>query len=496
MNSAFKSVLTLIASATLVACGGGDSEPAATGGAGNGGGGGANGQAVSGLLVVPQSATASGSSALRRQALSAGRTAALAFPGCPDVPDGYQPLATVSIEFKDTTGAVLQTLTTDACGAFSGNVPTTATVATAQPAAGSPITQPVSSLITVAGAPANIVSTLPTGASYVISVVQDLGAAKVAMTVSDSITGKAVLGLTAADFAFDVASVPVALSTLTYGSSQAQANASVSMVLDSSGSMSLLVGATGKSRYQVAALAAHELLNGLKSGADEANVTLFSSSIFPINDATLATLSWADSTGAPIPDYTFSATGKTQTMAALRPVVDAYNPSSKIYSFNANNPVADAAHPDTGNRRILNSYPYSGSTAFYDGTISGINSLAGALNPRKIVVSMTDGQENSSLSTLADVVSAAKAQGVPVFTVAFGAASDVDEVGMQAIADQTGGQYKRVEGLDLAGLFQGIQTGIRFQYVATLAATQTSGSVLTITLNRGTTPVVRTLTVQ
>ena len=85
---------------------------------------------------------------------------------------------------------------------------------------------------------------------------------------------------------------------------------------------------------------------------------------------------------------------------------------------------------------------------------------------------------------------------MPVFTVAFGAASQVDEVDMQAIADQTGGQYKRVEGLDLAGLFQGIQTGIRFQYVATLGAVQASGTVLTITLNRGATPVTRTLTIQ
>jgi von Willebrand factor type A domain len=305
-----------------------------------------------------------------------------------------------------------------------------------------------------------------------------------------------VLGLTAADFGFAAAAAPVGLASLSYGSSQAQGSASVSVVLDSSSSMGALVGTTGKSRYQVAALAAHELLNGLQTGADEANVTIFSSRIFPMNDTTLAALNWVDTAGLAIPDYTFSATGKTQTIAALRPVIDAYNPRSQIYRSNATSTTADAVHPDTGNRRISSSYPYSGATAFYDGTITGINALTGALNPRKIVVSMTDGQENASVATLPTVISTAKAQNVPVFTVAFGAASQVDEADMQAIADQTGGQYRRVEGLDLAGLFQGIQTGIRFQYVATLGAVQASGTVLTITLTRGGTPVTRTITIQ
>ena len=491
MNRAFKGALTLTCGAALLACGGG--------GGGSGGGGSTTDPSVKGILVVPQSVTASSSNAMKRAAAAADgdRARIAAFPGCPEVPDGYQPLAAVAVEFKDSAGAVVATINTDTCGAFSGTVPAAATVATAQPgAAGSPITQPVSSLITVAGAPAAVVSILPAGATHVISVVQDLGAAKIAMTVSDSLTGKAVLGLTAADFSFAAAAAPVGLASLSYGSSQAQGNASVSVVLDSSSSMSALVGTTGKSRYQVAALAAHELLNGLKTGADELNVTIFSSRIYPMNDATLAALSWTDTAGVAIPDYTFSATGKTQSVAAMRPIIDAYNPRSQIYRSNATNATADAVHPDTGNRRIASSYPYSGATAFYDGTITGINSLTGALNPRKIVVSMTDGQENASAATLPTVIATAKAQNVPVFTVAFGSATQVDEVDMQAIADQTGGQYKRVEGLDLAGLFQGIQTGIRFQYVAALAAAQTSGTVLTITLTRGGAPVTRSLTIK
>lgn len=495
MKNAVLSTLALACAATLVACGGGDDS-------GSSGGGStpppAGGQSVNGRLVVPMSITTSAAAAARRAGWAGedGRAQPLAYPGCPDVPDGYAPLASVAIQFANAAGTVLSTLTTDACGAFTGNVDSAATVANAAPTGGAPISQPVSSLITVAGTPAPIVSTLPTGAAYVISVVQNLGAGRVAMTISDSLTGKAVLGLTSADFAFAVANAPLTLSSLSYGASQAQGSASVSIVLDSSSSMDSLVGTTGKSRYQVAALAAHELLNGLTSGSDEANITVFSSRIYAMNNATLALLNWVDTAGVAIPDYTFSDTGRTQDIAALRPVVDAYNPHSQIYRSNATATNTDPVHAATGNRRISSGYQYSGATAFYDGTIAGVNMLSSAVNARKIVVSMTDGQENSSTSTLANVVATARASGIPVFTVAFGSASQVDGASMQSIADQTGGQYRRVEGTDLAGLFQGIQTGIRFQYVAALASAPATGSVLTITLNRGATPVTRTLTIQ
>jgi hypothetical protein len=493
----FKGSFTLICTAALVACGGGGSG-GATDGTSNGGGSSPTAQSVHGMLVAPLPISATSESVMERAASnSAGqRLRPLAYPGCPDVPDGYQPLASLAIQFLDSTDAVLSTLTTDNCGNFSGTVSADATVATARPATAAPITQPVSSLISVAGAPAPVLSTLPTGAQYVIGVVQDLGNSRIALTISDSQTGKAVLGLTPADFSFSVASAPVGLSSLSYGSSQAQGNASVSIVLDSSSSMSTPVGTTGRSRYQVAALAAHELLNGLRSGADEASVTLFSSSIYTMNDATLALQNWVDPSGATLPDYTFSATGRTQSIAALRPVIDSYNPDSQIYRSNGTGTGTDPVHPDTGNLRLSGSYRYSGVTAFYDGTIAGVNLLSSALNPRKIVVSMTDGQENASRARLADVVAAAQAQGIPVFTVAFGTATQVDEADMQAIADQTGGQYRRVEGIDLTGLFQGIQTGIRFQYVATLAAAPTSGTVMTISLTRGATPITRTLTIQ
>lgn len=487
MTLGLKTAWTATFAAALVACGGGGEDapisPAPSTAT----------VAVRGAMVKPVSVTASAVTALNKADASFKETR-LQSLACPDVPDGYDPIISTPVEFRDAAGAVLSTLTTDSCGAFTGNVATGATVAVATPTGVAPIRQPIASLIVTAGSTTpTLVSALPTGASYVISVVQDTGNGRLAMTVSDSLSGKAVLGLTAADFAFSLGANPLALTSLSYGASLAQSNASVSVVLDSSSSMSTGVGTTGRSRYQVAAIAGHELLNGLTTGSDEINMTLFASRIFPMNDFTLASLSWTDLAGVITPAYTFSTTGTTRTVAALRPLVDAYNPQSAIYRRNT---TGDAVHPDTGTRRIGSSYAFGGNTAFYDGTLQGITNLSTAVNPRKIVVAMTDGQENASRSTLEQVIQAAITQGVPLFTVAFGSASSVNEANMQAMADRTGGQYRRVEGIDLAGLFQGIQTGIRFQYLAALGSTPVSGSVVTITLSRGAVPVVRTVTIR
>jgi hypothetical protein len=80
--------------------------------------------------------------------------------------------------------------------------------------------------------------------------------------------------------------------------------------------------------------------------------------------------------------------------------------------------------------------------------------------------------------------------------VGFGQAGSVDDATMQNVATQTGGQYKLVAGTDLTGLFQSIQTGITYQYLARLSATPASGSTVSITVTpAGMTPVSRSLTI-
>lgn len=468
---------TLLCTATLLsltACGGG-------------GGGGTSDdpgttQSVRGVLVQPQSTTAASSVIVA----SRGVRESAASAACPDVPDGYQPLANVTVNFLDDAATLLGSLTTDACGSFSGNVPSGATQVSATPTGFSTIEQPLS---TFSSATPAVVSALPTGAELVISVLQDLGSGKLALTVSDSLTGKSVLGLGAEHFTFAAggsATTPVGVD---YGASTAQA-ASVAMVLDGSGSMGAMVGTTGKTRNQLASLAAHELLNGLSNGSDEAGVVLFGSGVTTVNDATLATLNWLDDAGNAAAPYTFSATGMTSTIPSLRTIADLYNTSSSIYLYRT-----DPVHPDTAPLH-LRYPPFGGATSYFDATAAGLTLLSTARNPRRIVVALTDGQDNSSSASLDQVVAQATAAGTPLYTVGFGSSTEVNETEMQAMADATGGEYKRVEGADLTGLFQSIQTGIRFQYVAGFASAFASGTVVGTTITAYGKTVSRELTVR
>lgn len=412
---------------------------------------------------------------------------------CPEVPDGYQPLAATSIRFEDTSGQSVASLATDTCGRFSGFIPEQAVQAVAQPAGAQPIAQPVSSL--AQGSTPVVISSLPTGASYVISVLQHLGGDQLALSVTDSLTGKSVLGLTSADVSVSVAGSGVGVDGVSYGSSQTSSAASVAMVLDRSGSMGTTVTGTNKTQQQIAALAAHALLDGFRSGVDEAGVVMFGSSEKIINDTVLSALNWVTPDGQARNPYTFSTTGLTSSMPSLRPVVDLYNSRSKIYRSNRTSTLADEVHPDTGDWRVSSSSSAlpSGATAFYDATSAGLSLLDGARHPRRLVVAMTDGQNNSSTKTLPIVVAEARAKGIPVYAVAVGKATDVDEADLQSLAQQTGGDYRRVEGTDLTGAFQGIQTGIRFQYLTDLASAPISGQTVVVSVSRGGLKVSRSL---
>lgn len=424
-----------------------------------------------------------------------GNVAPLATSSCASVPDGYLPLSGVSISFMDNTGSVLTTLQTDACGNFQGSVPDGVVSVSATPSGGKTIQQPVSTF--QATSPA-VISALPSAAQLIISVMQDLGNGLVALTVTDSVTGKPVLGLSQSNFSFKLNNNALNSTSVTYGASTAQ-KASVSVVLDASGSMDSLVGTTKKTRTQLASYATHILLDGLASGGNEAGIVIFDSKVTTLNNASLATTAfkWANNSGtASANPYTVSSSGMTDQISLLRPLADLYNEYSTIYYSNRNSTSADAVHASTGTLRLLGSYYWGGGTAFYNGLSAGVTQIKAGSNPRKIVVAMTDGQDTSSSKSKTTVIQEARTAGVPLYTIGFGSASEVDETSMQDIAQQTGGEYKRVEGTDLTGLFQSVQIGIRFQYVSQFSGTLQSGATLSATVTAGSDTVTRQLTLQ
>lgn len=103
-----------------------------------------------------------------------------------------------------------------------------------------------------------------------------------------------------------------------------------------------------------------------------------------------------------------------------------------------------------------------GTTNLWDAGVDSADYLAAVTGSNKMALLLTDGADNSSTSTPADVISAAQTGGVKVYTVGLG--SYVDAQDLIDIASQTGGTYAQVQNAsDLSGLFDSI-------FNATLAA--------------------------
>ncbi|MCZ7557353.1 MAG: VWA domain-containing protein [Bacteroidia bacterium] len=82
----------------------------------------------------------------------------------------------------------------------------------------------------------------------------------------------------------------------------------------------------------------------------------------------------------------------------------------------------------------------SGATAVWDGAYAGLTEVAqNGVNPKRAVVLLTDGGDNSSTSSPASVIAKANQSGIRVFTVGLG--TSINESELKLIAQLTGGLY-------------------------------------------------------
>jgi len=260
--------------------------------------------------------------------------------------------------------------------------------------------------------------------------------------------------------------------------------------MDASGSMFFPVinpnDSTTFTQYELAALSAHEFLDQ-KSPSDEVSITIFDGQINAIDDASIADLfDINDSNAMPI-TYTFSPDGFTTDSNQLRFIVDAYTPSSQLYG----DPTGVALHPNTPNVGVSSFYPWGGSTAFLSATEETLQRVASRGTTRKIIIAMTDGFDNSSQINESQLINAANAENIPVFTIGFGQFSDNDV--LQQIADETGGSFFLAEGADITAAFQSIGTNVQFFYTANLSQDLVTPFDLMLNLNFNTLSASRNL---
>ncbi len=103
-----------------------------------------------------------------------------------------------------------------------------------------------------------------------------------------------------------------------------------------------------------------------------------------------------------------------------------------IQGFTANKPLLHNA---------IDSLKAGGGTPLWDATLFAIQQLAKRPG-KKILLVLTDGTDNNSTATFSDVLAAAKAAGVKIFTIGFGN-TQLSDTELNDLAVQTGGKYFR-----------------------------------------------------
>jgi VWFA-related protein len=130
-------------------------------------------------------------------------------------------------------------------------------------------------------------------------------------------------------------------------------------------------------------------------------------------------------------------------------------------------------------------YAY-GSTALNDAIVRGIDLTAQEVGA-KAVIAFTDGGENYSSHTDAQVISTALAAGIPVYTIGI-SSFDLNTTRLQNFATDTGGQYYLAPSTaDLLSVYQAIKAHVLSQYIVTYrtanAVQDNSTRTVTITVN-------------
>jgi len=93
---------------------------------------------------------------------------------------------------------------------------------------------------------------------------------------------------------------------------------------------------------------------------------------------------------------------------------------------------------------------------------------------------MSDGKDISSKVTKLEAIDLAKNESVQVHTVAFGDSFNPQD--LKDIAKETNGSFVQVIGFDLLNIFQSIQTGIKFQYIADIKGSTEKEDEVVLTL--------------
>jgi len=138
-----------------------------------------------------------------------------------------------------------------------------------------------------------------------------------------------------------------------------------------------------------------------------------------------------------------------EVMAAALAFARSSNPDDELFALAFNDGVQDplpgrrlAASDLGGIEAALTSLRPDGRTALYDAVMAGLDRLNGAARPRRILILISDGGDNASVTTLKQVLQRAREGNVTIYAVGLFDANDADRNPgvLKDLARTTGGE--------------------------------------------------------
>ncbi len=166
---------------------------------------------------------------------------------------------------------------------------------------------------------------------------------------------------------------------------------------------------------------------------------------------------------------------RSETVAAATQLVEASNPADEVFVVNFNENASlglPRSLPFTADRgaltSALNRMPASGRTALYDALAVGLEQLKLGRHERKSLVVFSDGGDNESSHSLAQIMSALEQSPATVYTIGLFDAGDRDRNPgvLKRLARASGGRaFLAGSHREIPAICQKIATEIRSRYV-------------------------------
>jgi hypothetical protein len=118
-------------------------------------------------------------------------------------------------------------------------------------------------------------------------------------------------------------------------------------------------------------------------------------------------------------------------------------------------------------------------TLLFDAVWQAVNDTAGRANERRAVVVISDGNDEGSTRTLAEIIDNALAHAVPVFTIGLGNVGS--ETDLRPLADESGGQFFFAPtSNDLHDIYVQISHILATQYILEYDSSSSDGNPITL----------------